>query len=114
MIGGETFIPIMDTIEILDLVKIFKPKNGFKEIGIKPGEKIHEELISNSDNSVKIKCKKYFIICPSTLLSSDKLIKKYLKFNSGKIVKDNFSYNSSNKEKRLKISQIKKLINKNY
>ena len=57
MIGGETFIPIMETIEILDLVKIFNPKNGFKEIGIKPGEKIHEELISSSDNSVKIECK---------------------------------------------------------
>lgn len=113
MIGGETFIPIMDTIEILDLVKIFNPRNGFKETGIKPGEKIHEELISSSDNSVKIKCKKYFIICPSTLLSTDKLVKKYLKSNPGKII-GNFSYNSSDKEKRLKISQIKKLINKIY
>ncbi len=114
MIGGETFIPIMETIEILDLVKIFNPKNGFKEIGIKPGEKIHEELISSSDNSVKIECKKYFIVCPSTLLSSDKLVKKYLIINNGKIIKNNFSYNSSNKEKRLKIGKIKKLIDKNY
>lgn len=114
MIGGETFVPIMDTIEILDLVKILKPKNGFKEIGIKPGEKIHEELISNSDNSVKINCKNYFIVCPSTLISSDKLIKKYLKINNGKIIKENFSYNSSNKDKRLKLNQIKKLIHKNY
>ena len=114
MIGGETFIPIMDTIEIFDLVKIFKPKNGFSEIGIKPGEKIHEELISNSDNSIKIKSKKYYIICPSTLLISDNLVKKYLKINKGKIIKKNFSYNSSNQEKRLKLNQIKKLIDKNY
>ena len=114
LIGGETFIPIMETIEILNLVKIFNPKKGFKEIGIKPGEKIHEELISSSDNSVKIECKKYFIVCPSTLLSSDKLVKKYLIINNGKIIKNNFSYNSSNKEKRLKIGKIKKLIDKNY
>ena len=45
MEGGETFIPKMDTIKIMDLITILKPSKGFKEIGIKPGEKIHEELI---------------------------------------------------------------------
>lgn len=114
MIGGETFIPIMDTIKIIDLVKIFNPKYGFVEIGIKPGEKIHEELISISDNSIKINCKTYFIICPSTLFKNDKLIKKYQKINKGVLIKKNFSYNSSYPGRKLSISQIKKLIEKNY
>lgn len=114
MIGGETFIPIMDTIEIIELIKILNPKQGFEEIGIKPGEKIHEELISASDNSVKINCGKYFIICPSTSLSRDSIVKKYLKKNRGKIIKNNFSYNSSDTKKRLKSSEIKKLVIKNY
>ena len=114
MIGGETFIPIMDTIEIKDLIKILNPEHGFKEIGIKPGEKIHEELISKSDNSIKIQCKRYFIVCPSTITNKDKLIKKYLKMNGGRILNKTFSYNSSNLDKRLKISEIKQLIEKNY
>ena len=57
MEGGETFIPKMDTIKIMDLITILKPSKGFKEIGIRPGEKIHEELISVSDNSIKIETK---------------------------------------------------------
>ena len=108
MIGGKTFIPIMDTIKILDLVKIFNPKFGYDEIGIKPGEKIHEELISISDNSIKLDCKKYFIVCPSTLTLKDKKIKKYLKINKGNIIKKNFSYNSGNSSKILNSLEIKK------
>ena len=114
MTGGETFIPNMDTIEIIDLIKILKPKYGFSEIGIKPGEKIHEELISSSDNSIKIDCQNYFIVCPSTLMINDKKIKEYIKKNKGKIIKENFSYNSGSLKRRLQIPSIKKLIQDHY
>ena len=78
MEGGETFIPKMDTIKIMDLITISNPK-GFKEIGIKPGEKIHEELISVSDNSIKIETKNYFVILPSTVNKKDKIVNYYKK-----------------------------------
>ena len=83
MNGGETFIPKMDTIKILDLIKVLKPPKGFREIGIKPGEKIHEELISVSDNSIKIETRGYFIILPSTVNKNDKIV-SLVKISIGK------------------------------
>ena len=113
MEGGETFIPKMDTIKIMDLIKVLKPPKGHKEIGIKPGEKIHEELISVSDNSIKIETKKYFIVLPSTIGKNDKIVKNIKKKHNGKILKDNFSYNSYNAGERLSLSNIQKLIRLN-
>lgn len=113
MIGGETYIPKMKSIKIFDLVNILKPKKGYKLIGIRPGEKLHEELISNSDSSYKIEFKKYFLILPST--SSKNKIKNYLKnFNKekGKILKNNFSYNSLDSAEFLNLKDIKNIINK--
>ena len=114
MEGGETFIPKMDTIKIMDLITILKPSKGFKEIGIKPGEKIHEELISVSDNSIKIETKNYFVILPSTVNKKDKIVKSIIKKNKGKLVYQNFSYNSNDAGERLSLNNIKKLIKENY
>lgn len=103
----------MKSIKIFDLVNILKPKKGYKLIGIRPGEKLHEELISNSDSSYKIEFKKYFLILPST--SSKNKIKNYLKnFNKekGKILKNNFSYNSLDSAEFLNLKDIKNIINK--
>ena len=113
MIGGETYIPKMKSIRIFDLVNIFKPKKGYKLIGIRPGEKLHEELISNSDSSYKIEFKKYFLVLPST---SDKDSAKNFLQNSnkekGKILKNNFSYNSLNSADFLTLKDIKSIVNK--
>ena len=111
MRGGETYIPKMRSMKIIDLVKIFNPKKGFKEIGIRPGEKLHEELISKSDTSQKIVFKKYFVVLPSTSAKSD--VKKYLRNSQnekGKILKDSFSYNSLNAGNFLTRSELKKMI----
>ena len=113
MIGGETYIPKMKSIRIFDLVNIFKPKKGYKLIGIRPGEKLHEELISNSDSSYKIEFKKYFLVLPST---SDKdSAKKFLQNSNkekGKILKNNFSYNSLDSGDFLNLKDIRSIINK--
>ncbi len=113
MRGGETYIPKMRSMKIIDLVKIFNPKKGFKEIGIRPGEKLHEELISKSDTSQKIVFKKYFVVLPSTSAKSD--VKKYLRNSQnekGKILKGSFSYNSLNAGNFLTRSELKKMISK--
>lgn len=111
MRGGETYIPKMKTFKILDLVKIFNPKKGYKVIGIRPGEKLHEELISNSDSSEKIEFKKYFLVLPSTF-SKDECQKYLRNVNSekGKLIKKNFSYNSLNTNKFLTHFELKKLV----
>ena len=50
MIGGELFVPKIPSYRILDVVKAIAPKAKIKLIGIRPGEKIHEEMITKSDS----------------------------------------------------------------
>ena len=111
MRGGETFIPKMKSLKILDLVKLIKPKRGYKVIGIRPGEKLHEELISSSDSCQKIRFKNYYVVLPSTM--NRKEAKKYLKnFNNenGVLLKTNISYNSYDSGDFLNQEELKKII----
>ncbi len=100
MEGGEIFVPKIPSYKILDLLKSIDSRPNFKVIGIRPGEKIHEELITESDSLNTLELKKYFIILPS------------YKKNSRKN-KRPFSYNSKNNKDFLSISSLQKLIQKN-
>jgi UDP-N-acetylglucosamine 4,6-dehydratase len=97
MKGGEIFIPKMPSYKILDVVKAVNKDLKIKFIGIRPGEKIHEELITESDSLNTIEKKSYYTILPSYKKSSKK----------NKI----FSYNSKNNKNFLSIKEIKTLIN---
>jgi UDP-N-acetylglucosamine 4,6-dehydratase len=111
MRGGETYVPKMRSFKIIDLVKIFKPKKGYKIIGIRPGEKLHEELISASDCSVKIEFDKYFVVLPSTIENKNilKFIKNF-KSQKGKILKNSLQYDSLNAANFLKIKELEEII----
>ena len=113
MRGGETYIPKMRSMKIIDLLKIFNPKKGYKVIGIRPGEKLHEELISKSDSSQKLEFKTYFVVLPSTL--ENKYIKNFKKNSKGeigKLLENNFSYNSLSAGNFLSSTELKKLVAK--
>jgi len=113
MLGGEVFVPKVPSYRITDVVKAISEKPKMKFVGIRPGEKLHEEMISKSDAINTISFKKYFIIAPnSKFIGWDK--KKYLKLNKlGKTCPVGFSYTSDNNKNFLNISQIKKLIKLN-
>ena len=113
MWGGEVFVPKIPSYKILDLAKAISPKSRMKFIGIRPGEKIHEEMISSSEALNTIEFKNYFVIVPnSEFLDWGK--KQYMQKNkNGKICNYNFSYNSQNNTKFLSISEIKNLIKSN-
>ena len=113
MWGGEIFVPKIPSYRLVDLVKATAPRNKIKIIGLSPGEKIHEEMISTSDAVNTIEYKKYFIITPySKFIGWNK--KKYMKFNkNGKNCDSEFSYNSYNNKQYLTSNQIKKLIKSN-
>ena len=90
-IGGEIFIPKMPSCNITDICKALNPKRKLKIIGIRPGEKIHEELITKYDSENTVELKNYFIIINNNM----KKIKNYYKTKlNAKEVKANFSYNS--------------------
>ena len=73
MWGGEIFIPKIPSYRTIDLAKAISPKSRIKFIGIRPGEKIHEEMISNSEALNVIEYKNHFVLIPnSEFLSWDK------------------------------------------
>jgi len=115
MVGGEIFIPKLPSYNIMDLAEAINKNFRFKITGIKPGEKLHEEMISSNESSYTIEFDDYFVVCPNSQYISwkykdykDKISKK-----RGKKVKENFSYNSGNKNYFLTVAQLKKLIKQN-
>ena len=108
-LGGDIFVPKISSYKILDLAKAINPNNKINEIGIRKGEKIHEEMITTADSQTTYEINKYFIILPD---HSNKIYKKFKKkFPNMKKVKSNFNYNSKN-NKFLKVNELKNLIKK--
>jgi UDP-N-acetylglucosamine 4,6-dehydratase len=112
MIGGELFVPKIATYKILDLIEAIGFKKKPKIIGLRPGEKINEELISKSDSVLTFSTKEFYIIRPHTKVApwSEK---KFLKVNKIKKIiycKKDFSYSSDNTMKVLTKIELKKLI----
>ncbi len=67
MWGGEIFVPKIPSYKIIDLAKAISPKAKFKYVGIRPGEKLHEEMISASDSLNTIEYSKHFVIVPNSI-----------------------------------------------
>ena len=105
--GGEIFVPKLNSYRLIDLAKAIAPKAKFLFSGIRPGEKIHEEMISFTESANTIEYNKYFIILPSFKEYS---IAEYIKKNGGKKVVKRFSYSSSTNKNFLTIPEIKKIV----
>ena len=109
-LGGEIFVPKLSSYRILDVAEAIAPSCKYEEIGIRPGEKIHEEMITSSDSFSCIDLQEYYCI----LSHGNKLIEKYKeRKKSFKSVPYGFSYNSKDNEHFLSISEIRKLIKNN-
>lgn len=107
--GSEILIPKIPSYKIMDLAKSIGPSSKIKFIGVRPGEKIHEEMITESDSDTTYDIGDYYIILPS---KNGEILKKYKKFNIKKVY-SNFSYNSGDNKKFLTIQEIRKLIKNN-
>ena len=98
--GGEVVVPKIPSLRIKDLAKAIDPQKKIKIIGIRPGEKIHEDLISSHDAINTIDIGRYYITLNPL---DDKLRKYYAKNFKSKKVKNNFYYNSHEKLQYLSI-----------
>ena len=105
--GEEIIVPKLPSYRILDLVEAIRPNAKINITGIRPGEKLNEELISinNAPNTVEIK--NFYIILN---YKSGNTAKYYKNKHNSKIVKDFFSYTSDRNESFLSVNQIKKLL----
>ena len=103
--GREIIIPKLNSYNIMDIAKAINSKRKIEFIGLRPGEKIHEELISINDSMNTVDYGKYYAI-----RSIDYGIKKN-KISKIKKVKKDFSFSSDKPIKFLNIAEIKKIIN---
>ncbi len=103
MKGGEIFVKKLGSIKIIDLAKIINPKSKIKLIGIREGEKIHEQMIGKDDSEFTVEFKSHYEILPNLSVKKQKIK------NGGKSVPKNFYYGSDNTEK-IDINYIKKEI----
>lgn len=110
MWGGELFVPKIPSYNIMDLAKAIAPECEIKIVGIRAGEKLHEEMITVNDAIKTIEFKDYYVILPSMKdwdteefrLSSNERIGKYCEYG--------FSYNSGANDSFLTVDELKDLI----
>ncbi len=105
MNGGEVFVPKIPSANIMDLVKVIAPRSKIEQIGIRPGEKLHEVLISENESYQTIELPDMFVIKPNHPFWR---IKKYPK---GKKLPDGYQYSSKDNLQRLSISDLKLMVN---
>jgi len=106
--GGEIFVPKIPSYKILDVAKAIGPECEHRVIGIRPGEKIHEEMITSSDSFFTYDLGKYYAILPQT--PNWKLAEFISHFNAKK-VEEGFQYSSGNNEEWVSVEELRQLIN---
>jgi len=106
-LGGEIFVPKLQSYRITDLAKAIGPNCRYPIVGVRQGEKIHEEMITASDSQNTLELKNIYVILPSKNNNFLSYYKK--KFNSSKVKKD-FTYKSNSTNKFLSINDLKKIL----
>ena len=108
--GGEIFVPKIPSYRILDVAEAIGPSCERTIVGIRPGEKIHEEMITASDSYTSIDLGEYFAILPSDQTLLNRYSQSDLKFN---MVSPGFSYSSGSNSTFLSVADIRLLIRQN-
>ena len=106
-LGREIFVPKIFSYKIETIARAIAPNARLVEVGIRPGEKLHEEMITASDSFNTIEFDKYYAILPSNVEKE-----KYLKHFDAKEVEKGFQYNSGTNDKWETTESITKLIKK--
>ena len=105
--GGELYVPKIPSYSIMDVAEAIAPECEKPIIGIRPGEKIHEEMITTSDSFYTYDLGKYYTILPSTHKWN---LEDFIKEFNAKPVSPNFSYNSGDNDEWESVESLRKLI----
>lgn len=109
MWGGEIFVPKIPSYRIVDLAEAIGPDCKHEVIGIRPGEKLHEDMITATDALSTLQFEDYFVILPSTRLWE---VDEYLETYSGTRCEEGFAYSSGTNPHFLSVGEIRELIRK--
>jgi len=108
MWGGEIYVPKIPSYRILDVAKAVAPECKINIIGVRPGEKIHEEMITETDALNTIEFKNFFVILPSFIPYWS--ITDFLKEFNGRYCPEGFRYNSGTNTEWLSVEELRALI----
>jgi UDP-N-acetylglucosamine 4,6-dehydratase (inverting) len=106
-VGGELFVPKIPSFRITDLAQAVGPDCEQRVVGIRPGEKIHEEMITASDSFNTVDLGRYFAILPAAGAYS---VESYCAVQGGAAVTPGYSYNSGSNERYLTVDELRSLI----
>ena len=109
MVGGEIYVKKIPSIKITDIAKAIDPNSNYKIIGIRPGEKLHEQMISSEDSYYTYEYSNYFKILPqiNDWNKNKARIKKGIKVPNG------FTYSSEKNTKWMTTTNLKAWISAN-
>jgi UDP-N-acetylglucosamine 4,6-dehydratase (inverting) len=110
-LGGEIFVPKIPSYRILDVAEAIAPEAKKEIVGIRPGEKLHEEMITDTDSINTIDLGKYYAILPS--ISDSYTEQDFLKHHNGSKVPFGFSYNSGTNTEWETVSSLREHIARN-
>jgi FlaA1/EpsC-like NDP-sugar epimerase len=105
--GGEIFVPKIPSYKITEVAKAIGPECKIEVVGIRPGEKIHEEMITSSDSFTTYDLGKYYAILPQVPNFN---LEEYIKHFKAKPVEKGFEYNSGENVNWVDATELRKLI----
>ena len=110
-LGGEIFVPKIPSYRITDLAEAIGPDCKIENVGIRPGEKLHEEMVTNTDSLNTIETDKHYIIVPAVpYFSMQESIQRFSEAHRGRLIPKGFSYTSGTNNEWLTVEDLRDLI----
>ncbi len=106
-VGGEVFVPKLPSMRITDLARAIEPECRFRIIGIRPGEKLHETLISEDEARTVRDLGRYYVILPQFVFRKKDLEKHYAGYPA---VSEGFSYRSDRNSWWLTVEDLRQIL----
>lgn len=115
MRGGEIFIPKIPSMKITDLAQAMAPHLQTHIVGIRPGEKLHELMVSREDANHSLEFESYYLILPQflgakSLKNSPDLIKRFLSGRKFNVLPEGFAYTSDNNTQWIGIQELQTML----
>jgi UDP-N-acetylglucosamine 4,6-dehydratase (inverting) len=110
-IGGEIIVPKIPSYRIMDVAEAIGPECEKPEVGIRPGEKLHEEMVTESDSQNTVENERYFVIVPMLVdEDQEELMARYARHHRATPVPTGFRYSSDKNKEWLTVEQLRNLL----
>ena len=110
MVGGEIYVKKIPSMKVTEIAKSVAPDAKIDIVGIRPGEKLHEQMIGTEDSMYTYEYNKYFKILPQIHNWSEDT----QRIKDGKRVKANFVYSSENNNEWMTVDSLRSWVNSNH